>query len=66
MSSRDTIGRNPQRLRGDEGVSLVEYALLVSLIALVCAGAVRYFQTQVSHSLSTSSSAIVTAGNNGP
>jgi Flp pilus assembly pilin Flp len=40
----------------------VEYALLVSLIALVCLGAVHYFQTQVSASLSKSSSAIVNAG----
>jgi Flp pilus assembly pilin Flp len=50
-------------MSGDQGVSLVEYALLVALIALVCCGAIRYFQQEVSANLSRSSSAIVTAGN---
>ena len=43
---------------GDEGVSLVEYALLVALIAAVCVLSLRYFQGQVSSSLNSSSSAI--------
>jgi len=48
--------------RGDEGVSLVEYALLVALISVICIGALRYFQGSVSSSLDSSSSAIGNAG----
>jgi Flp pilus assembly pilin Flp len=58
--------RAPERLSGDDGVSLVEYGLLVALIALVCIGAIRSFQQNVAQSLSKSSSAIVTAANSGP
>lgn len=46
----------------DRGASLVEYALLVSLIALVCAGALKYFQEETASSLSRSSSSIAYAG----
>jgi Flp pilus assembly pilin Flp len=49
------------RLEGDRGASLVEYALLVSLIAMVCIGGLRYFQSAVSNSFSNSSSAICAA-----
>ena len=62
MSSQTTEGREPKRLVGDEGTSLVEYAFLLTLLALVCIGAVTYFQHNVSASLSKSSSAIVQAG----
>lgn len=51
-----------RRLRGDTGSSLVEYALLVSLIALVCASALMYFQNETRDTLSKSSSAISFAG----
>jgi len=62
MSSSPTNGRVPERLTGDHGASLVEYAFLLALIAIVCIGAVKYFQQSVSASLSKSSSAIVQAG----
>lgn len=48
--------------RSDRGASLVEYALLVSLIAVVCIAALNYFQQSVTESFSESSSAIVAAG----
>jgi pilus assembly protein Flp/PilA len=35
------------RLRADEGQDLLEYALLVALIALVCVGAIRLAGTNV-------------------
>lgn len=49
--------------RNERGASLVEYALLVALIALVAAVAVGYFQDETTNTLSEASSAIVDAGN---
>ena len=46
----------------DRGASLVEYALLVSLIAVVCIGAVAYFGSADAGSLTDSGSQIVNAG----
>jgi len=46
----------------ERGASLVEYALLLSLIALVCFSAVAYFGTRTSARFSSSGSAIATAG----
>jgi Flp pilus assembly pilin Flp len=63
MSSNTSNGRVPERLSGDQGASLVEYAFLLALISIVCIGAIKYFQQSVSGSLSRSSSAIVAAGN---
>jgi Flp pilus assembly pilin Flp len=51
-----------RRFEGDGGASLMEYALLVSLIAVVALTAVQYFQSETTQSLSQSSSAIVSAG----
>jgi len=62
MRSTLTNGRVPERLTGDQGASLVEYAFLLALIAIVCIGAIKYFQESVTASLSRSSSAIVKAG----
>jgi len=42
--------------RTDDGASLVEYALLLALIAMVCVGAVAFFGGSVGDSLSRSSS----------
>ena len=42
----------------ERGASLVEYALLVGLIAVVCIGAVTFFGTEVTDSLSTSGGSI--------
>lgn len=47
-----------RRFGGDQGASLVEYALLVSLIAVVCISALTYFQQETSQSLSRSASSI--------
>jgi Flp pilus assembly pilin Flp len=55
-------GRGARRFGGDEGASLVEYALLVSLIAVVCISAITYFQQETSNSLSRSASSIGNAG----
>lgn len=45
--------------RADQrGASLVEYALLVGLIAVVCLGAVTFFGTELTDSLSTSGDSI--------
>ena len=48
--------------REDTGASLIEYALLVALIALVCIGGLRYFQQQTAASFSKSASSISSAG----
>lgn len=40
------------RRRGDRGASLVEYALLVALIAMVCIGVVAFFGGSTSDSFS--------------
>lgn len=44
------------RLQAERGSSLIEYALLVSLIALVCVSALRFFQGNVSSKLDCSAS----------
>ena len=46
----------------DRGASLVEYVLLVSLIALTCLGALTYFGGNNGNSLNRSGHSIVTAG----
>jgi len=46
----------------ERGASLVEYALLVALIAMVCLVAITYFGSSTGHNLSTSGSKIVNAG----
>jgi len=38
----------PRRGRGERGANLVEYAMLVALIALVCVAGVMQFGTKVS------------------
>ena len=43
----------------ERGASLVEYALLVGLIAVVCIGAVGFFGGSLSNSFSRSGSSIV-------
>ena len=62
MRSTTSFGREPRRFTGDEGASLVEYALLVALISLVCVAALTYFQRTTTQSLSRSSSSITNAG----
>jgi Flp pilus assembly pilin Flp len=48
--------------RNEAGTSLVEYALLVGLIAVVCAIAMAAFGTAMNGNLSHSGSSIVHAG----
>jgi Flp pilus assembly pilin Flp len=65
MSTRSTRAepREPaSRCRGDEGASLVEYALLLALIVVACIGAVTFLGGNLSGNISRSSSSIVTAG----
>ena len=44
--------------RSEDGASLVEYALLLALIAVVCIAAVTFFGGEVSDSFSKSASQI--------
>ena len=46
----------------ERGSSLVEYALLLALIALVCFAAVDFFGSSTGASLDRSSSSIISAG----
>jgi Flp pilus assembly pilin Flp len=62
MESQSSKAGDQRRFRGDAGASLVEYALLTALIAVVCIVALVYFQKETSASLSRSSSAISNAG----
>jgi len=55
-------GSVPPRATGDSGASLVEYSLLVSLIAVVCFVAIVFFGTQVDTSFSRSGSAMSSVG----
>ena len=59
-------GDTPEKTHGklhDLGASLVEYALLVALIAVVCIGAITMFGTGGQNSLDHSTNSIVTATN---
>lgn len=58
MSYSRAPGRDVRRLEGDGGAGLVEYALLVALILVVAASAVRYFQEETTQSFSESASTI--------
>lgn len=58
MQSKGQTGRERPRLSGDQGASLVEYALLVALITLVCVSSVRFFQGAVSSKLSCAASGL--------
>lgn len=46
------------RTTWDRGASLVEYALLLALIAVVCVGAVSFFGTSTGESYSRSASSM--------
>lgn len=54
-----TLRRMKARLAAeDRGASLVEYAMLMALIAVVCIGALTYFGGESANSGSTSASCI--------
>ena len=46
----------------DRGASLVEYVLMVSLIAMVCLAAISFFGSESGNSIGNSTSSIVSAG----
>lgn len=46
------------RLQADHGASVVEYALLVALIAVVCIAGVTFFGNATSNSYSSSTSSL--------
>ena len=48
--------------KDDRGASLVEYALLVALIAIVCLLAIAFFGSSLSGSLDRSGQSIVSVG----
>lgn len=48
--------------KAERGATLVEYVLMISLIALVCTMALGYFQDETVESLSASSSSLSQAG----
>ena len=50
------------RTASQRGATLVEYVMMVALIALVCVVALGYFQEEVRESFSQSSSAVAQAG----
>lgn len=59
----DTLRRLGRRLAHDDrGASLIEYCLLLALIALVCFGALTYFGNGSGNSVKSSCSDIATAG----
>ena len=47
-----------RRCHGDEGASLVEYALLLALIAMVCIAAVTFLGTQTSTGITNNSNSM--------
>jgi pilus assembly protein Flp/PilA len=47
-----------KRSRDDRGASLVEYALLIALIAIVCIGAVQFLGGSTSTNLSSAGNSI--------
>lgn len=65
MRSVGHTGRDRPRCAGDDGAGLVEYALLVSLIALVCITAMRFFGEATGNKFTCSSEAIETSYSGG-
>lgn len=59
----DDVTSRPNR-RDERGASLVEYALLLSLIAIVLAGTVSTFGGKIDDSLDNANSAIASASVN--
>jgi Flp pilus assembly pilin Flp len=55
--------RLTQRCNDERGASLVEYALLLSLIAVVCITAVTFFGQATSNSYSSSASTLFMGAN---
>ncbi len=52
---------NPTRSRDDRGASMVEYALLLSLIVIVCLASVTFFGGENQASIGNSASEVAEA-----
>jgi pilus assembly protein Flp/PilA len=52
------LGSWSQDTRSDRGASLVEYALVIALIAVVCIAAVTFFGGRTTNSFSTSTTSL--------
>jgi len=66
MRSEDSVGREMhQRLSGDTGANLVEYAMLMALIVVVCLSAIQAFGKSATNKMSCASSAVTNAGGAG-
>ena len=58
-SPKRTLHRPEEREKRDRGASLVEYALLLALLVVVCIGALTFFGSQLNTSYSKSGTSIV-------
>ena len=54
--------REGRRGRGDRAASLVEYCLMIALIAAVCIGALTSFGGESANSVDNQADRIITAG----
>lgn len=52
----------PSRRRGDRAAGLVEYAMVVALIAFVCITAISFFGSENGGSVNSSADSILYAG----
>ena len=64
MGNQRHDGRDRLRCSGDDGGNLIEYSLLIALIALVCISAASFFAEATSDKMVCSGSAIIAAGDN--
>lgn len=53
-----------ERMRGERAASLVEYALLVALIAIVCFAAIVFLGDSASTKISSTGNSVAGAGSN--
>ena len=59
MSEIETARPAPKRLAGDDGSNLVEYAMLMALIVVVCLAALTAFGNAATSKMDCASDAIV-------
>jgi len=59
MGRDESIGREThQRLSGDTGANLVEYAMLMALIVVVCLSAIQAFGRNATNKMSCAASSV--------
>jgi len=61
MNGDTPLDRVSTRCRGEDGANLVEYAMLMALIVLVCLSAVQLFARNANAKMSCAASAISAA-----